>query len=116
LAFQRKSPAAIGIKTSFPAFVEGLRTGLCRPAVRGKISRVAVWQECQRLVSNEMPSKCALTAVAPGVRFSALAIFATGALRAIDLSVFTSAFVHSRRTGLFFLARIIAPDFAGAGF
>jgi hypothetical protein len=56
-------------------------------------------------------SKCALAAVAPGVRFNALAIFVTGALRAIDLRVFTSFFVHSRRTVLFFVLAAIPPIF-----
>src|SRR5579863_10246938 len=58
---------------------------------------------------SDMPSFCALTVVAPGVRFSALAIFLTPCFCfAIDFKVRTSLFVQARRTTFFFLA-ISAP-------
>jgi hypothetical protein len=50
-----------------------------------------------------------MAAVAPGVRFNALAIFLTPALAfAIDFNVRRSSFVHERRTTVFFLA-IVTP-------
>lgn len=57
-------------------------------------------------MSSETPNNDALTIVAPGVRFSVFEIFLTPAFCfASDLSVFTSSFVHSRRTVFFVLAK-----------
>jgi hypothetical protein len=50
-------------------------------------------------MDNETPNFAAITPVAPGVRFSALAILVTPDLAfAIVFIVRTSSFVHARRT------------------
>lgn len=60
-------------------------------------------------VLSDTPRTNALTAVAPGVRFNVFAIFVTPAFCfASDLSVFTSSFVHARRTVFFFLTKEIS--------
>ena len=56
-------------------------------------------------VSSETPNWCALTAVAPTVRFNALEIFATPTFfLASDFNSRTSDGVHARLTDFFFLA------------
>jgi hypothetical protein len=58
------------------------------------------------VVLSEIPKEHAFAAVAPGVRFSCFAIFATLALCfASDFRVFTSSFVLSLRTVFFALAK-----------
>ena len=58
------------------------------------------------VVLSEIPKAHAFAAVAPGVRFSFLAILATPALCfASALRVRTSSFVQSRRTAAFFLGK-----------
>jgi len=54
------------------------------------------------------PSFAAITLVAPGVRFSAFAIFVTPDFPlAIAFIVRTSSFVHARRTALFAFGRAV---------
>src|SRR5882724_6615 len=68
----------------------------------------------QPRVSSDTPSRCALTAVAPTVRFNAFEILATPAFFfASDFNSRTSDAVHARLTVFFFLA-ISAPYFRGA--
>jgi hypothetical protein len=56
-------------------------------------------------VLKDIPRFAAITLVAPGVRFSALAIFLTPCLSlAIDFNVRKSSLVHARRTTFFFFA------------
>jgi hypothetical protein len=63
------------------------------------------------LVSSDTPSWCALTAVAPTVRFNALEILATPTFFfASDFNSRTSLGVHARLTDFFFLA-MTAPLF-----
>jgi hypothetical protein len=58
---------------------------------------------------NDTPRFAAMTAVAPGERFNALAIFLTPRLSfAIDFKSFRSFLDHARRIAFFFLA-ILAP-------
>jgi hypothetical protein len=60
-------------------------------------------------VDNDTPSFAAITCVAPGVRFSDLAIFVTPALAlAIVFMCRTSSLVHSRRT-IFLVLAIVTP-------
>src|SRR5579872_3114339 len=55
--------------------------------------------------ASDKPNFCALTAVAPRVRFNSLAIFFTPCLSlAIDFNVRKSSLVHARRTAFFFFA------------
>jgi hypothetical protein len=59
----------------------------------------------QPRILNEIPCFAAMTVVAPGVRFKALAIFLTPRLSfAIDFNNFKSSLVQRRITFLFFLA------------
>jgi hypothetical protein len=61
-------------------------------------------------VDRETPSFAAITVVAPGVRFNALAILATPAFAfAIVFIVRTSSFVHARRT-TFLAFAILSPN------
>jgi hypothetical protein len=65
-------------------------------------------------VSSDTPRFAAITLVAPGDRFNALAILVTPALAfAIVFNVLMSSLDHARRTTFFFF--IIAPD-VGAAF
>jgi len=60
-------------------------------------------------VLNDIPRFAAITVVAPGVRFNALAIFFTPCLSfAIDFNSRRSSLVHERLTTFLFLA-ILAP-------
>ena len=60
-------------------------------------------------VDSDTPSFAAITCVAPGVRFSDLAIFVTPALAfAMALICRTSSLVHSRRM-IFLVLAIVAP-------
>jgi hypothetical protein len=62
-----------------------------------------------------MPRFAAITLVAPGERFNALAILATPCLSlAIVFNVRTSSFDHARLTTFFFLA-ISVPFFENRG-
>jgi hypothetical protein len=62
-------------------------------------------------VDNDTPSFAAITCVAPGVRFSDLAIFVTPALAlAIVFICRTSSLVHSRRA-IFLVLTIVTPVF-----
>jgi hypothetical protein len=64
-------------------------------------------------VFKDIPRFAAITLVAPGERFNALAIFLTPSLsRAIAFKVRRSSFDHARRTTFFFF--ILIP-FVGAG-
>jgi|HubBroStandDraft_2_1064218.scaffolds.fasta_scaffold1328345_1 hypothetical protein len=64
-------------------------------------------------VLKDIPRFAAITLVAPGERFNALAIFLTPRLsRAIVFNVRMSSFDHARRTTFFFF--ILVP-FVGAG-
>jgi hypothetical protein len=64
-------------------------------------------------VFKDIPRFAAITLVAPGERFNALAIFLTPRLsRAIVFNVRMSSFDHARRTTFFFF--ILVP-FVGAG-
>ena len=66
-------------------------------------------------MDSEIPSWCALTAVAPIVRFNAFEIFATPTLfLASDFISRSSDEVHARRTIAFFLAGILSSLFWGA--
>ncbi len=57
------------------------------------------------VIFNDIPSFAALTVVAPGVRFRALAILATPFLSfAMDFNRRRSSLVHVRRITFFFLA------------
>ena len=63
----------------------------------------------QILVDSDTPSFAAITCVAPGVRFSDLAIFVTPALAfAMAFICRTSSLVHSRRM-IFLVLAIVAP-------
>jgi hypothetical protein len=69
----------------------------------------------QPRVSSDTPSWCALTAVAPIVRFNAFEIFVTPVFfLASDFSSRTSDEVQARRTIFFFLA--ISVPFCEPGF
>jgi hypothetical protein len=58
-----------------------------------------------RRVLSDTPSFAAITLVAPGERFKALAILVTPCLSfAIVFNVRTSSFNHARRTSFFFFA------------
>jgi hypothetical protein len=64
----------------------------------------------QARVDKETPSFAAITLVAPGVRFSAFAIFVTPDFPlAIVFIVRTSSFVQARRT-TFFAFAILTPN------
>jgi hypothetical protein len=66
-------------------------------------------------VSSDTPNVCALTVVAPIVRFNALDIFVTPTfLRASDFSSRTSDGVHARLTD-FFLAISVSVPFVRTG-
>jgi hypothetical protein len=61
---------------------------------------------CIHRVLNDIPRFAAMTAVALGERFNALAILVTPAfVLAIIFSVRTSSFDHARRTTFFFFAK-----------
>ena len=103
LRFSRKSASASGRtaihgRSSFPTRI-GLAATVASPAL------------CllQIRVDNDTPSFAAITCVAPGVRFSDLAIFVTPALAlAIVFICRTSSLVHSRRT-IFLVLAIVTP-------
>jgi hypothetical protein len=103
LLFSRKSTSASGRtafhdRSSFPTRI-GLAATEASPAL------------CllQIRVDNDTPSFAAITCVAPGVRFSNLAIFVTPALAlAIVFICRTSSLVHSRRT-IFLVLAIVTP-------
>jgi hypothetical protein len=62
------------------------------------------------VILNETPSFAAITVVAPGVRFNALAIFVLPFLSfAIDFSKRKSSLLHARRTRFFIFLAIVAP-------
>jgi hypothetical protein len=76
------------------------------------ISRAA-----QRRVSSDTPNMCALTAVAPIVRFNALDIFVTPTFfRASDFSSRTSDEVHARLTDFFLVISVSVPFLWEPGF
>jgi hypothetical protein len=77
-------------------------------------NRPLVIPQCPYFVLKDIPSFAALTLVAPGERFNALAIFLTPCLSfAIDFNNFRSSLVHARLTTFLFLA--ISVPFFGAG-
>ena len=105
LRFSRKSASAsertaFHGRSSFPTRI-GLAATVASPAL------------CllQIRVDNDTPSFAAITCVAPGVRFSDLAIFVTPALAlAIVFICRTSSLVHSRRA-IFLVLTIVTPVF-----
>ena len=75
-------------------------------------SLFCVQRTFQRRVSNETPSRCALAAVAPTVRFKAFDILVTPAFCfASDFKARTSDAVHARRIDFFLALVALAISF-----
>lgn len=86
--------------------------GLSYPAILATIAVPTAFPVYPRVL-KDIPRFAAITLVAPGERFNALAIFLTPRLsRAIVFNVRMASFDHARRTTFFFF--ILVP-FVGAG-
>jgi hypothetical protein len=85
---------------------EGLRVN-SNPVRASKQAIVRDIPDNQARILNDTPRFTAMTLVAPGVRFNALAIFATPFLSlAIDFIKRRSSLVHARLTIFFILANV----------
>jgi hypothetical protein len=70
----------------------------------------------QARILSEIPCFTAMTEVAPGVRFKALAIFATPRRSfAIDFMIFRSSLDHARRITFLFLVANFVSSFCERG-
>jgi hypothetical protein len=102
LRFSGKSASASG-RTAFHGRSSFPRIGLAATVASPALCLLQI------RVDNDTPSFAAITCVAPGVRFSDLAIFVTPALAlAIVFICRTSSLVHSRRT-IFLVLAIVTP-------